>query len=691
MKKAFMYIILSIFSFSLYAQDETVKLVNTGKMVVGSSGTIYIQGSLEALKTSEIKQEGKTILKNDFINNVQSGNVFVTTINPGMIEFRGDKVQHIRGNADKSNSWIEFPDVMINNQTRIRLDTDSAAVVVASEMGLTTNDLHVNRGRLILDSKIKTDVSDLMSNTAHLLVEGSVIYPQGNDDRESDEKGIIEVKLATGDNYLNRRLLGFTPPFQKIYADYFFFNFLSIPTNKNDMEKNFNFVNNPKTALTGGKGYLIGLGIVQDEAFYRNSLDPAWEGALYEERFKDMFTFGRDFAPGSLTQFVNYDGNIRDAFTGERLYTEDVILDIDTGLNYLGNPYTTPLDMSTFLDVANDATDDWKVSRGEGSTKDVLNKYYLLSSGTGTYIPGTQDYSYSLNLSYMVVQKRGSTIEQAKGSEGLLSPMQMFIIRKNKTSTKSQITIPKRFRTHSQAPFLRSNNNEYEILNEILIETKDTQTGGFDRLCILFSDDSDLASKDLYDAPKIFNNTRGVNQIYTLSSDNKEMTTNVIPFSTEKLPMYLKPSSQAQNVTLKASRLHSFRGGKFYLEDVQTGKKVELTNNSTYTFTSSPTDKANRFILHFSDIIPGVTSNMEISEKIIPQVTYYNKEISLSGLQDKHIGKNIFVYDLMGRIIHQTKIDQAPLMQFLFSPARGIYVLWAEDIHEITGKKIIVK
>jgi len=642
------------------------QLLNKGKMHIaslpGSEATLFINSNFIAIEDSEIAQDGKIVLKNDFINNVSSNNVIIPLSN-GVFEFRGDKVQYIRGNADKGQSYIDFPHLIINNQTKVRNEkTDTSAVIIATEMGVNASTLTLQRGRLILES----DTTGIgKSSIAHLLVEDDVNYPSDNEIRSLEDKSVIQVNLGLGKNYERGGLIGFTPPFGKIYADYFFYNFISTPANT-DVFSNVSLMNNPKDALISGRGYILGLGLVPEgNSYYTEHLDPRWSSAKFSDRVTERLSLARDFAPRSITQFVNNDGKITDAFSGEKIITEDVSIRLTEGWNYVGNPYTAPLDMTTFINPGL-YVDDWGVTRG-GENAMVLSKYYLLTGGTGSYVNNGPTGKFIFNSSFQVIQKEAQTGDP----DPFIAPMQMFVIWKNTNTPGGNLVIPKSRRKHNKTPYFRSSENV--PTDEILIETKDIQTGGFDRICLAFRDNSSLKSNDLYDAEKIFNNTGGVNQIYTLSSDNKKMTSNVIPATTGQINLYFQPSSVQQQVVLRADRLESFAGGiNVSLEDKKTGSTTDLHNNPEYIFTSVPTDDPDRFVLHFTDLRVGVEEWKEESDI---QIYYSEGKLSVSGLKSDDKGRMITVYDISGKVISSRKLSQIPVYTLDMQFSKGIYVI----------------
>ena len=675
MNKYHLVLMLSLFSVSVTeAQVYHAGKITVGTPAVADGASWRVEGDLKMVQASEIKHAattGKTVLGGSLINNVTAGHVF--SQRNGTFEFRGTKVQRIGGTADKTANYIEFPaDVIVNNSNTAH-SNDSAVVILHPDMGATVKNLTLIKGRLVIDSKVNGEKTDI----AHLLVEagGAVNYTRYNAPATRHNDGIIQVNLAMGSNATQGRLAGFSSPFETLYADYFFFNFLSIPTQSTFFSGNKDIWNlNPKLEMTAGRGYVLGQGIVPhtDAAYYSSHKNSAYSTANFADVAKERFSFARLFAPASLTSFVNGDAAITAAkkFTGERINTSTVNVPIQEGFNYLGNPFTAPLDLTTFVNMN---TSDW----GTFTTYEMEPAFYILTPGsTGQYL-GNEVFSFT--SSYLVGQKVGSTVDSK-----VLAPMQMFAVKK-RTSGTNTFKINAGARTHGQVSFLRS--DEETVENELLIETKDKDTGGFDRLCVVFRKEASLKAEDLYDAEKLFNTTGGVNQIYTLSEDNVKLTTNTVPNTTPRLTMYFEPSSKMQEVTLNADRTNSLRAiSQVVLEDRKTGVKTDLIANPAYTFISSPSDNVDRFILHFTHNPMG----METLQGDATPYAYYNSNtVYVNRLRNADIGQQMKLYSMQGQLLHSQKVTKTDPCRVYKPLGTGIYIVKVEGNPHVM--KLIVK
>ncbi|MDR1645331.1 MAG: T9SS type A sorting domain-containing protein [Tannerellaceae bacterium] len=641
---------------------------NKGKLYVGSSSTnanLYIKGHLRMTGSGYIAHEGKTVLTGDLINDVTANTVFSTR--NGSFEFRGDNAQQIRGTANKATSYVTFPNtVIINNKNSNAANT---TVTIDPSKGITVKNLTFTRGRLVVESTARMEGTQRVTDIAHLYAEtgGTIVYKHGQSDPVNE--GAVQVNLAMGDNWNNGRMVGFSSPFKNIYADYFFFNFLAKPDTTGLYARTNDFwIKDPKVSLPAGRGYFMGQGLVPwGDSYYMETLNPAYASAQYADAAKDIFIFARRFAPASFTSFVAAAYGNTVPFEGEELNTGNVTVALSQGYNFLGNPFLTPLDLKELFGTPSTST--WGAA-----VTDLERTVYKLTSGHAEYLPNRE---FEFGTTYLNAQAVGATTSDT------IAPMQMFVVRKT-TAGNANFIIPASKRVQASFPHLRS--ETAPVVDELLIETQDGLTGDFDRLCVVFRNGASLLANDRYDAVKLFNHTGGVNQIYTRSSDNRNLITNVIPSNTKSMVMYLEPSARPQEVTLRASRIQSISSvPQVVLEDRQTGKVTNLKQTSVYRFQSSPSDRTDRFVLYFRDAPTAVD---EIYSPVF-RAGYESGGIGVYGLKDSWIGRDALVYDMLGQLLYRSKVIQAPSMRIERSLSKGIYMVKIAGENTVAAKFLV--
>lgn len=473
--------------FSLMAQ--TAFLYNKGVMSVKSTGvsgsspntTLYINGNFIAGRDattgtvkSEIYLEGsQTVLTGDFIHELNGAiasssgiysNVFVlpasyTTTTASRFVFRGTGTQYIRTDQAysaslKGQNYINFPNLVIENTNHL---------VLVPELAASAQNLDLNGGRFILDSRRVLD-SEVVGSTVHsstsssMLAHFMVAAPTSsavgnittkndlipNTTKDNNLYGAVQVNLAvdnpqtaTDNEKQGRSLIAFGSPYKEMRADYFFWNFLMIPTGESIIGESMpgNTMTDPTYTLKAGKAFVLGVDLRGTSASnYEYDIHPTYykdKGILFTDRGgagvaddnvavatnpslnfeKGKYFFSR-FGP-MFNRTINIyaatamsgDSKVNtlakvsvssDAYKNEELNHEDVSIPLVAGYNYFSNPYTVPLDLSLFVNSnsENNSLTDWggiTVGNATNSSRDVANRVWILdpsSKGSGTYDVG---------------------------------------------------------------------------------------------------------------------------------------------------------------------------------------------------------------------------------------------------------------------------------------------------------------
>ena len=636
------------------AASEPVVMYDVGASHIASGGTIYIPGSVRVTGSGvSIVQQGTTVLAGDFLNDVSANNVFKDGATLGKYLFRGTAVQTIGGTADKGTSFINFPNLEVNN---------SHSVELQSSMGMNVNDLHLTKGKLTL---LSTANSGRQTENAHLLVKGNVSYSHAAGSMA--DKGVVEVRLAVKGATENRTgaFFGFSPPVSPMYSDYFAYNFLTSPDSSGFFGVREQTIRAPEFALQPGVGYFVGQDVMTTDLDAGWGQNHAGNSPDIAERMTDLLVINRWL--WSQTSLCYNAPAI--AGNHEKLHTADITVTLNKGFNYLGNPYTSPLDLSDLLSVAS-SPDVWGVTRNNIDGSQLYTGLWVFHTGSSIVVDSALQV-FSINGSFLVNQAVGSTTNP---DDELISPMQMFIVWSEQDNVT--MTIPKSRRTHARSNFLRS---ERTVTDELLLEVTDHDTESFDRVCVVFRPDARIASDDPYDADKLFNKSGGNSQLYTQCSDGNALTVDVRSSNTREMPLYLKPANVAREATISASRLESLTDIKtVLLYDRKEDIEVNL-NQASYTFTTEPGDTEQRFELRFQ------TEQTHIEAPVYSTVSayYHAGELILDGLADIDSGAYLHVYNVEGKAVSANRItvDGTTYSQPLTLHA-GVYMV------HLVGKRV---
>jgi hypothetical protein len=657
---------------------------NVGKMHIGRISpeitSLYIPGNQLLTGHSSIRLNGTLRLGGDLIANRMSEDIHgfmpVPAGSKGKLLFKGNQRQRITTDGlafDRTANYLgKIPALEIDNR---------AGVHLSNEMGITVDTLNLLKGKFILGSQY---IDGTQTRLAHLLVD-SVKYNRA-------DSAVVEIEMVIGDPLDSEegrqgKFMGFSPPFKRMYADYFIYNYLLAPDNAGLFGRTGGTLIDPAYALEAGRGYLVGQNIYNASARDEYTMMPYLNltEESYNNRMRDTLLLNRYALKGiHVVDVSGYPVTKQDACEGESLNTGDVTVALEQGFNYLGNPYTCPLDLSALKNPASSA-DEWNVTRDteeENPTADIYSAFWVLHGGEKT-AHDPESKTFTVGISYDISQLVGATV-----SADSVSPMQLFLVYANRPCT---LKIPASKRVHRSTDYLKSGN---VVTDELLLEVKDQTTEGFDRMCVVFRNHAGTGSKDPYDAGKIINTSKGVSQIYTTSSDNVDLITNVISTAQESLPVTLVPSATEQEVELTASRMETLISPEsVQLQDLKTGEIVDLTKQS-YRFTTSPEDDPKRFILHFRDVLMQSTNvgALRATPSSQPRIAYISSEITIIGLQKEDAGSHLTIADAQGRILlnetFPANVGETGKVAYRLPLSSGIYVASLSGKRSLTLKFI---
>lgn len=580
-----------------------VGLINQGNMYLTDDALMFVDGNAVFTDSSLVTLNGKMFLTGNFVNNVTKGKVFYT-LSDGSFEFVGDKLQKIEGVASRDSNYIAFPNVVLNKDTNY--------VVMMLDMGADIKTLTLEKGKLSLLSDFSSIESDAMFHNAfypytigHLRVD-NVIY-----NHDSTAQGVVEIEMGLSplSASANNKIIGFSSPYKSMYSDYFFGNYLASPTEKGLWGNDTASIKNPQTKLFAGQGYLVGQTILPQYGI-RYAYDTQWGNPSELENVvaKDKIVLNRYKLEEDAIALKNI-VNQADKYTIEELNTSDVIVSLKKGWQFIGNPFTSPLDLSLLLQQINNQSDPWKISRSFANDQGISPRYLVPSGGTGALDNWTPD-RFTLNPMWLVGQAIGSTVSREADDKFILAPMQMIAVYSNEDVN---ISIPATERIHG------SSKKNYPISEELLLELQTEYS--FDRLAVVFRTGADIKAIDSYDVIKTVDSLASPGQIFTISEDGYGLITNILPPSATFVEMGLIPMLDTGTLTLKPYRLNSLLSAtQIWLQDRIENAWVDIKAGETYSFTSKPGDRIDRFVLHF---------NVNKNSQSIP---------------DKQLSDNIFSY-----------------------------------------------
>jgi hypothetical protein len=302
------------------------------------------------------------------------------------------------------------------------------------------------------------------------------------------------------------------------------------------------------------------------------------------------------------------------------------------GWNLVANMYPCPI--------------DWKASSGWTKTN-VDPTIYLWSQTNGNYATfNASDNSYTLGGTQYIPSMQGFFVHvTAAGTLGMDNPVKIF---NSQAFWKDQTT-------YNELLDLNVDGNGYK--DEAKVWFNHSATVNFDPEY----DNYKLTGLD--EAP----------QFYSQLADGNIAAVNTLPWGGLNTVVPMGFSLKADTtVTITASNMESFKPRtRIYLEDKKEANTQELTVNPVYTFTASPNDDPNRFMLHFYNPSYG------IEDKNLAGMQIYSFEefVYVRNLVKGITKGTIQIFDPLGRKVFQGTLKDVELNKYLLGVNEGYYMV----------------
>ena len=282
------------------------------------------------------------------------------------------------------------------------------------------------------------------------------------------------------------------------------------------------------------------------------------------------------------------------------------------GYNLVGNPYACPIDFST-LAAAN---------------SNINSGGFLVLQDNGTYATSPNSGVISPNQGFMVCATvNGSTMTFSESCKNTSSQPNLIRLERPDNFLKIKIS-----------------NNFNGLGSETSIAFKDGASDAYD---------------NNYDLPYLSNIFDDADNIWTKSSSGEELILNQYGVNSENkiVPLFVKPGVVG-NHSIYFSGVSSFTAYNcIWLEDLQTGARVDLAKKSSYDFFTSDINQESRFLVHFENnldcsSLKGLLTNNDLNENT---VVYNNGSgVMVQFGFNELTPVNISVYNALGQEVIQT-------------------------------------
>lgn len=263
-------------------------------------------------------------------------------------------------------------------------------------------------------------------------------------------------------------------------------------------------------------------------------------------------------------------------------------------------------------------------------------------------------------------------------TDGIIPSLQGFFVKAN--ANNPVLVMPDTARLHNSQPFYKSSPNS---LNELLI-VKATGNNYNDVAYINFNSNASAQFDTEYDAYKLFG-ISDAPQIYTiLPSNNTNLSINVMDSVKPGLSVPIGFKAGVAGVySLSFNNQSSFAPAiNMYLEDTKTNTITNLRNTPDYSFTSTPGDNPNRFVLDFFNPT-AIDENSTVNVNIYS----FNKQLVVQFDKNAENSKMI-VYNLLGQVVKELVLNGSTTFTVNVSDLQGNYIIQVINKSNVSSKKI---
>lgn len=237
-------------------------------------------------------------------------------------------------------------------------------------------------------------------------------------------------------------------------------------------------------------------------------------------------------------------------------------------------------------------------------------------------------------------------------------------------------------RVHNDQAFLK---NKEELPD--LLRVKAFANNFSDEAVVRFADGATAGFDGQYDASKFYGSPEAP-QLFTLSSDDKQLSINAMEVGTGKRIIDLGFKLEATGLcTLNFSGIESFNSDmQIQLNDRVTGQQINLRTMPEYSFAHSPENAALRFELIFD----GVTAIADV-RPVNQDFFYADGKLYLNFAQDSQGPFDITVYNINGQTEFMGVTHDAKAVVDLERLTSGFHIVRVVTNDYSGEKKVVVK
>jgi autotransporter-associated beta strand protein len=334
------------------------------------------------------------------------------------------------------------------------------------------------------------------------------------------------------------------------------------------------------------------------------------------------------------------------------------------GFNLVGNPYASYVSWDA-AEKTNLEPTMWYRSMNAGATSYVFDTYNATSS------IGTSNNGEVVNSN--------------------IPPMQAFWVRVKPSvmgvDTTGTLTFRNSMRSHKGASDLKLKSRAMADATQQVLRLQVSNGTNSDEAVVYFNPNASDGLDD-YDSPKMSNANAAIPEIYTLAGTEKLVINGLSAVTPEEtLPLGFT-TGQSNSFSIKATQITNFDGMKVYLRDNVLNTEQELTDASSYTFTSDIATTTTRFSVVFK--AAGVTTGINAStDQAVVINKNANNQITVNCNGAINSDSFVSVYNALGQKVSAQQITASnTIISSSFNP--GVYVVTVNNGNKTTTKKVIL-
>ncbi|MCF6341790.1 MAG: T9SS type A sorting domain-containing protein, partial [Bacteroidales bacterium] len=416
-------------------------------------------------------------------------------------------------------------------------------------------------------------------------------------------------------------------------------------------------------------------------SFYIHTVGPAVDEENYTGAGTGAFLQAFDVAPGNTFAY-SFDEPTNSwvnqfSYTYPVLTTDGIGMSTDDATAYTMN-MSGALMTGSITSIALTYT---PVTGGN----ELISNPYASAIDFDLFYANTGNSSVINNKNWVWDAVGGNYLARSGGSGGdqFMQVGQAFFVE---TTAAGTLAFDNTNRVHSTTPFR-------EVMTNILsLDISGGDYGYYDQLVIRFEEGATTGYDSEIEAIKWNSMYENATQIRSIAEDGTELSINVMPELNLQGDMVSVPVNfqcgYDGEYTFTASDLESFEyGTEIWIEDKQDNYQWHHLSpgHETYTFTASPDDAHDRFIIHFFG--PTSVNDFEAQDVLIYGLNEY---AYVKNLSKNEVIKEVYIYSLAGTMIMNKQVPEQNIYRFFVSNHDGYYIVRVVTDKNIYTEKVFV-